>query len=50
MDSKPTLGYWKIRGLGQQIRYHLAYLGVDFEDKTFELGDAPEYKTDEWIS
>ena len=29
-SAKPTLGYWKIRGLAQPIRYCLAYCGVDF--------------------
>ena len=26
--ERPILGYWKIRGLAQQIRYELEYLGV----------------------
>ena len=34
--AKPTLGYWKIRGLAQQIRYCLAYLGVDFDEHQYE--------------
>jgi len=33
--SKPTLGYWHIRGFGQPIRFLLAYLGVDYEDKLY---------------
>jgi glutathione S-transferase len=36
-SAKPTLGYWKIRGLGQQIRYLLAYCGVEFEDKMYAV-------------
>lgn len=27
-NSKPTLGYWNIRGLGAQIRYLLHFCGV----------------------
>jgi glutathione S-transferase len=49
-SSKPQLGYWKIRGLGQQIRYLHAYLGVDFEDVLYECGDAPTFNRDCWFS
>jgi len=44
--SKPVLGYWKIRGLGHPIRFLLTYLGVDFEDKYYEL--TPELTYDNW--
>merc|ERR1711957_113036 len=37
--SKPTLGYWKIRGLAQSDRLQLAHAGVDFEDRHFEKGE-----------
>ena len=42
LTTKPTLGYWKIRGLGQQIRYMFAYLNVPFEDKQYEFKGTPE--------
>ena len=29
--NKPIFGYWNIRGKGAQIRYLLAYCGVDFD-------------------
>lgn len=29
-SSKPTLGYWAIRGLASNIRFQLKYCGVDF--------------------
>ena len=32
----PILGYWKIRGLGANIRYQLAYLGVEYELVEYE--------------
>ena len=32
MTDKPTLGYWKIRGLASQIRYEMIYLGVDYDE------------------
>ena len=43
LNTKPVLGYWKTRGLGAQIRYMFAYLNIEFEDKTYELGDAPDF-------
>ena len=32
----PILGYWKIRGLGANIRYQLTYSGVEFENVEYE--------------
>ncbi|XP_065661513.1 glutathione S-transferase Mu 5 isoform X2 [Hydra vulgaris] len=46
----PILGYWKIRGLAQPIRLLLGYTKTDFVDKTYELGDAPEYDRTSWLS
>ena len=37
--TKPILGYWAIRGLGQGIRYQLKYLGADFDDKGYSDSD-----------
>ena len=48
--STVTLGYWKIRGLAQSIRLLLGYTKTDFEDKTYELGDAPTYDSSSWTS
>jgi hypothetical protein len=33
--SKPTLGYWAIRGMGESLRYQLAYSKVDYEMKDY---------------
>lgn len=33
--KKPTLGYWKIRGLAEGIRLQLAYSGVDYNMKEY---------------
>ncbi|CAL8130032.1 unnamed protein product [Orchesella dallaii] len=44
---KPILGYWKIRGLAHPVRFLLAYLEVDFEDKYYEL--TPELTKDYWF-
>lgn len=34
--NAPTLGYWKIRGLAQGIRYQLIYQGVEFNEVSYE--------------
>ena len=47
-STKPKLGYWKIRGLAQTIRYLLEYLKVDFEDVQYECGEAPEFDRTCW--
>lgn len=44
-----VLAYWDIRGLAQPIRLLLNYAGEDFEDKKYEVGDAPEYNRDSWL-
>ena len=46
--TKPTLGYWAIRGLASQIRYQLVYLGVDYQEDIYEQGDAPEFSRACW--
>ncbi|XP_070575707.1 glutathione S-transferase Mu 1-like isoform X4 [Ptychodera flava] len=43
------LGYWKVRGLAQPIRYILEYAGIEYEEKFYELGPAPEYSKDSWL-
>ena len=45
---KPILGYWNMRGEAQQIRFLLIYLGVDFEDSTYDQGNYPDYSTSQW--
>ena len=50
MASKPTLGYWGIRGLAEGIRLLLTYLEVDFEDKHYSLGEGPEIDISEWVN
>ena len=49
-SSKLTLGYWKIRGLVQQVRYVLEFLKVPFNDVHYEQGEAPEYSRESWLS
>ena len=47
--AKPTLGYWKIRGLASNLRYQLAYCGVDYENVEYEQGDGPEFSREPWL-
>ena len=46
--SKPQLGYWKIRGLASNLRYQLAYQGVDYEMVEYEQAD--DFSVEEWTS
>ncbi|EAR99881.1 glutathione S-transferase, amine-terminal domain protein (macronuclear) [Tetrahymena thermophila SB210] len=34
-----TLGYWNVRGLGQSIRFLLAYLGVEYNSKVYSTAE-----------
>ena len=45
-----TLGYWKLRGLAQPIRYLLHYVGVPYREEFYEFGDAPEWSRDAWLT
>uniref|UniRef100_A0A023FI74 Glutathione S-transferase n=1 Tax=Amblyomma cajennense TaxID=34607 RepID=A0A023FI74_AMBCJ len=45
----PVVGYWDLRGLGQPIRNLLIYKGVDFEDKRYKFGPAPDFNREEWL-
>ena len=47
--GKPKLGYWKIRGLASNLRYQLAYQGVDYELVEYECGDAPDFDRSCWF-
>ena len=50
MDSnKVTLGYWKIRGLGSNIRYQLAYSGQQWNAEEYEQGEGPDFSRAEWL-
>lgn len=48
LDTMPVLGYWKIRGLGAPCRMILYYCKVDFADRLFEAGDAPDFDKTCW--
>jgi glutathione S-transferase len=48
-DNKPILGYWKIRGLAEGIRYQLAYSNVDYAEEVYEQGDGPEFSRAAWM-
>ena len=48
--QKLVIGYWDIRGLVQPIKYLLEYLQVDYEDKQYFYGEAPDHNKDSWFS
>lgn len=43
----PDLGYWKIRGLAQGIRYQLIYMGVEYNDIQFAFKEGENHRA-EW--
>ena len=50
-QKKPILlGYWKIRGLAQPLRYLLEYTEHPWEDVMYEQGDAPNFSSETWTS
>lgn len=49
--NKPIeFGYWKIRGLGQPIRYMLEYTEHPYQEQTFEMGEPPKFSLESWTS
>ncbi|KAL5105100.1 Glutathione S-transferase [Taenia crassiceps] len=44
----PTLAYWNIRGLAEQIRLLLKYLGIEYNDKRYNFG--PDLDRSQWLS
>jgi len=45
-----TLAYWDIRGLAQPIRMMLEYSGIEYEDKKYSCGPAPDFDRSSWFS
>lgn len=50
MEGKPILGYWRIRGLAEPIRYMLKHIGVDFEEQIYTQGPGPDFSRSQWIN
>lgn len=46
-SNKPTLGYWGIRGLGSNLKYQLAYQGVDYNMVKYGGEGAPVWHGDQ---
>ena len=44
------IGYWKIRGQAQPIRYLLEYCEHPYEETMYEQGDAPNFSVECWTS
>ncbi|KAM7538883.1 hypothetical protein Aperf_G00000056726 [Anoplocephala perfoliata] len=44
----PILGYWSIRGISEQIRLLLHYLGVEYKEQFYHFG--PQFSREEWLA
>ncbi|XP_055962531.1 glutathione S-transferase Mu 1-like [Sorex fumeus] len=44
-----TLGYWNLRGLAHAIRMLLEYTDTKYEEKKYQMGDAPDYDRSQWL-
>jgi len=49
-DYKIVLGYWKLRGLCQPIRFLAKYIGVDLTEKIYTVETAEEWKEKDKLS
>ena len=45
---KPILGYWQVRGKGQQIKHLLAFCEVDYDLTNYQQGEGPDFSRQEW--
>ncbi|CAG0922662.1 unnamed protein product [Notodromas monacha] len=45
----PLLGYWLPRGYAQILRMIMAQGGAEWDEKVYELGDAPDFSRDQWL-
>nr|XP_055197339.1 glutathione S-transferase Mu 1 [Nyctereutes procyonoides] len=43
-------GYWDIRGLAHAVRLLLEYTDSHYEEKTYTMGDAPDYDRSQWLN
>jgi glutathione S-transferase len=50
MAQKLVFGYWDVRGIAGAQRALLAHLGVDYEDRQFAFGAAPDFDRSAWTS
>jgi len=48
--GKAVLGYWRIRGLAEAIRYVLEYTKTPYVEKLYDVGPAPEYDRSVWLA
>jgi len=48
--GKVVLGYWKIRGLAETIRYLLEYTKTPYVERLYEVGPAPTYDRSVWLA
>jgi len=46
----PTFGYWPIRGVGQQVRFLLEYVGAKYEEKQYTIENHNEWFLEDKVS
>eukprot|EP00301_Raphidiophrys_heterophryoidea_P003741 c11677_g1_i1.p1 GENE.c11677_g1_i1~~c11677_g1_i1.p1 ORF type:complete len:238 (+),score=49.64 c11677_g1_i1:55-768(+) len=46
----PIFGYWNIRGLAEATRMIFHYANIEFEDRRYQQGEAPEFDKTCWTS
>ena len=49
-SAKPVLGYWDARGKCAPLNYILCYCGVNYDQKVYERGPAPDFSKQAWTS
>ena len=50
MDNKIILGYWNNRCLVHDLKLILAFNNVNYENKIYNIGNAPNYDKSEWLN
>jgi len=46
----PVLGYWKLRGLAEPVRYLLWYTGTEYQEKLYEMtGEPGNWSRSDWL-
>lgn len=50
MNNKIILGYWNNRCLVQDLKLILAYNNVNYDNKIYNIGNAPDYDKSEWLN
>ena len=50
MEGQITIGYWKIRGICNNVKTVMEYLKKPYNFVAYEQGDAPDFSREAWMS